>query len=383
MKSYFSPIAISIMLMTSCAAELPVKDISWTLGAKVRNQDGSISPGFAGAINGVTNDVFLVAGGANFPGKMPWEGGTKYYSNEIHVLERSGNRYQWVKNLEDTLSHPVAYCGNISTPKGIVYAGGEHSGGLSKEAYLLTWNKALAKVEVKRLPDLPQSLTNISLGLLENVVYAIGGDLIDRSADTAFRLDLMGLDSGWQECAPLPKPLANALVVGQHGQLYVIGGRAKNASGISTLYNSTLIYKPTANAWREATPISDDKHEGHFSAGAGVPLGKNFILVTGGDNGQIFHQIESYLAQIAQTKDPAEKARLVALKNDLMIKHQGFDPKVLRYDVTSDKWTKLPKLPFYAQVTTTATMWGDDLVLSNGEIKPGVRTPNIMIGKLK
>jgi N-acetylneuraminate epimerase len=33
-------------------------------------------------------------------------------------------------------------------------------------------------------------------------------------------------------------------------------------------------------------------------------------------------------------------------------------------------------------VTTNAVVWGDDIILSNGEIKPGVRTPNIMLGKI-
>jgi N-acetylneuraminic acid mutarotase len=27
-------------------------------------------------------------------------------------------------------------------------------------------------------------------------------------------------------------------------------------------------------------------------------------------------------------------------------------------------------------------MWGDKIVISNGEIKPGVRTPNVMIGTI-
>lgn len=49
----------------------------------------------------------------------------------------------------------------------------------------------------------------------------------------------------------------------------------------------------------------------------------------------------------------------------------------------TNEWSKLGELPFPAQVTTTATMWNGNIVLSNGEVKPGIRTPNVMLGVIK
>ncbi|MEO8961086.1 MAG: hypothetical protein ABI325_04340, partial [Ginsengibacter sp.] len=70
-------------------------------------------------------------------------------------------------------------------------------------------------------------------------------------------------------------------------------------------------------------------------------------------------------------------------KNALSIHHNGFYKGLLLYDAKRNKWTKTGDYPFPAQVTTTAVQWGNDIVISNGEIKPGVRTPNVVIGSIK
>lgn len=381
MNKQLIPIAISFMLMTSCVAQrAPINDIAWTLVAKLQTRGGNTSLGFAGAINAVTNDVLLVAGGANFPDKMPWEGGSKYYSKEIHVLQKSGDRFTWNKSVTDTLPFPIAYCGNTATDLGIVYAGGENEAGLSSAAFLLNWNAAQNKVAAKQLPDLPRAMTNVGLTHLNNVVYAVGGDQQASSSMGFYSLDLNSKAPQWQTLPSVPFPLANALVVAQQGRIYVIGGRTKTPSGISELRHSTLVYDPASQIWQSLAPISDGKNISNFSAGAGIAVGHNLIMLTGGDNGKVFHQIETFIARIAQTDDPEEKARLTIMKNGLSINHAGFDRSILLYNVKTNQWTKLGNLPFPAQVTTTATKWDGNILLSNGEICPGIRTPNIMLG---
>jgi N-acetylneuraminate epimerase len=39
-------------------------------------------------------------------------------------------------------------------------------------------------------------------------------------------------------------------------------------------------------------------------------------------------------------------------------------------------------LPFPAHVTTADVKWEGNIIVSNGEIKPGVRTPDVMMGKI-
>ena len=387
MNKCLFPLFIFIMLIQTEVFSQQSANISiqWENIATLKKSDGSNSIGVAGAISALVDQSLLIAGGANFPDKMPWEGGKKYYSDEIHILQKIGSEYVWNTNIKAKLPTAIAYCGNTSTPKGIVYAGGENDNGLSKKAFLIKFSSESTKIEFSDLPDLPNPLTNIFLTSLGDVVYAIGGDGPTSSSHAFLSLDLGKLEDGWVKLADLPIALANSAVVVQNGQngqnIYVIGGRSKDPSGISKLNNTLLIYNLKSKSWTNGAPISDGLNPVNFSAGTATALSNHFLLISGGDNGLTFNKIETYLSQIAQAKTPEEKEALIAKKNDLVINHQGFDRRLLLYDTLANTWIRIGELPFPAHVTSTATKWGDNIILSSGEIQPGIRTPQIMLGK--
>jgi len=362
-------------------------EIEWELAAVMQTHDGKPTLGFAGAINGVHQNALIVAGGANFPDKMPWEGGQKKYHNTIHLLEKKGDNYVWNTEVDSYLPEPIAYCGVTSTDLGVVYAGGENKKGLSQKAYLLKWTKAKNEISLHHLPDLPKPLTNIALSNYEKMVYAVGGDETQHSSKDFYSLNLNQEQLEWKKLADLPLALAHATAVVQETKegpcLFVFGGRTKTTSGISVLHSTTFSYNFNQKKWKEVASINDGNTIMNYSAGAAIPMGISKVLLLGGDNGQIFHQIETYLSKIALTETTQEKEVLIAQKNELVTHHQGFYRGILAYDTVTDSWEKIGELPFLTPVTTTACLWDDGLVLSNGEIKPGIRTPNIMIGKIK
>lgn len=372
------------MLTTTAvfAQKTPLQQIEWSVAAKLQNEDGSTSIGFAGAINAVLADQLIIAGGANFPDKMPWEGGRKQYSKEIHILEKSGLSFTW-KKPAGQLPEAIAYCGNTSTKAGLVYAGGENEQGLSDKAFLLNWNSSADKIEIKSLPNLPLALTNLALTAIGKIVYAVGGDGLTHSSDAIFSLDLEAPAAQWNAHPNLPVSLANAVVVTDgKTMIYVIGGRTKNPSGISGLNSSTFVYDTLKQSWTRLADISEGKKSLNFSAGAGIMAGQDQILLLGGDNGKVFHQIETYLSKISKCEDATERASLTTEKNKLSTQHQGFYRGILQYRISTNTWTKIGELPFPAQVTASAVKWEGKMMLSSGEIKPGVRTPNIMSGKI-
>ena len=388
-KSIFSLIFMSLIMSTTDAfsQKTDVNHVEWKTAAQLQNPDGSLSLGFAGAINGVSNDVLLVTGGANFPDKMPWEGGKKSYSKTIHVLEKCGDKYSWIKVVKTELPESIAYCGTTTTDLGVVYVGGENENGLSNKSYILKWNAAKKEVEIKSLPNFPFAIANIALTQIDNVVYAVGGDEATKSSDYFASLDLNDTNSEWKALPKLPLALANSVVIAQKGQngigIYVVGGRTKTASGISDLHHTTFVFDVKTQQWKNAAAISDGKNTTNFSAGAGVAVGKHSIVIVGGDNGAIFHQIETYLSQIAQAESPEQKTELIAKKNKLVTNHPGFYSGILLYNTLTDQWKKIGELPFLPHVTTPAVLWDKKIILSNGEIKPGIRTPNIMVGTVK
>jgi cyclically-permuted mutarotase family protein len=382
--------------MTSTAQIKKKSEVSvkWKVANVLPPSEGqSKSLGFAGPINGVSNNVLIIAGGANFPNGLPWEGGKKYYSNEIFVLQKEANKFVWNKKVKKSLPAPIAYCGITSTDKGIVYAGGENETGISKQAWIINWNCKGEDIDIKPLPDLPFALTNVALTHIDNVVFAAGGDQAKNSSNTFFSLDLddfsLDLDeknAEWKMLPDLPIALANATLIAQKNSveknIYLIGGRTKTASGISELHHTTFVFDLDKNEWKKCADISDGKNISNLSAAAGIAIGKNYILVIGGDNGTVFHKIETYISQISKAGSEEEKERLTKEKNALSIHHKGFYKGLLLYNTKEDKWTKIGEYPYPAQVTTTAVKWGNDIVISNGEIKPGVRTPDVIIGEV-
>jgi N-acetylneuraminate epimerase len=389
-KLLLSLIPLLFMMSITTTVSSQNKDfntVEWKIAAHVQNPDGTKSLGFAGAINGVHKNVFIVTGGANFPDKMPWEGGAKRYSDEIHVLQKKDGDFIWNKKPKARLPEPIAYCGVTSTDLGVVYVGGENEKGLSNKAHILKWKDSRNDVAILSLPQFPLAMTNITLTHIGNVVYAIGGDEAKKSSNLFYSLDLNVLNPEWKELPNLPIALANAVAVVQETKegtaIFVIGGRTKTATGISDLHSTTFAFNLKKQTWSSVADISDGTNTTNFSAGAAVALGTHSVLILGGDNGLVFHKIETYLSQIFQANSIEEKGKLIAEKNVLNTQHQGFYKGMLLYNTLTDTWTKVGELPFLAPVTTTAVLWGDDIILSNGEIKPGTRTPNIMLGKIK
>ena len=74
-------------------------------------------------------EVILAAGGCNFPGKMPWDGGTKVFYADIFLLKKTAGKWAW--RLVGQLPTPTAYAAFAATPArdGLVIAGGCNADG--------------------------------------------------------------------------------------------------------------------------------------------------------------------------------------------------------------------------------------------------------------
>lgn len=119
----------------------------------------------------------------------------------------------------------------------------------------------------------------------------------------------------------------------------------------------------------------------NLSAGIGVAVGRNFILLFGGDSGAAFHKTEELIFAINNEKDEAKRAQLTEEKIRVQSMHPGFCREALFYDTKRDQWQTVGCIPYEAPVTTTAVKWNDEIVIPGGEIRAGVRTPQILSAK--
>ena len=336
--------------------------------------------GIAGPVCGIDQNKLIVAGGANFPDSMPWQGGKKKYYNTVYVYEKKDSKITLLQQ-QFALPFNIAYAACCSTPSGIVVAGGENETGISKKVFLLQWDKNKSAVSNSQLPELPVAISNAAATVFDNTVYIAGGETATAVSNQLLAMDLNNTGAGWKQLALIPKAVSftvfTALPNNDSNCLYLIGGRKKNSNGISDFYSSVFQFNISKNQWSEKTRLPYP-----LSAGTGTVAGSNEIVVFGGDKGKTFHTVETLIAAINSEKDEIKKQDLILQKNKIQSSHPGFSKEVLMYNIITDSWKPVCEIPFETPVTTTAVQWGDQIIISSGEIKAGVRSPDILSVKI-
>ncbi|NWJ52524.1 MAG: galactose oxidase [Bacteroidetes bacterium] len=341
----------------------------------------NIQPGLAGAIIGVTSNNLIIAGGSNFEDALPWRGGKKLYHDEIYMLHENGQAtYSWTRT-KTTLPFSLAYSGNVTISKGIVCVGGENESGPLDHAFLLSLEGETPSIKV--FPNLPYVVSSPGTTAIESTVYVVGG-LDNAGAISSFSaINLSQQNPKWKRLPDLPVALSHAVVVAQWNKneecIYVIGGRAKKGS-ITEFLSSVWEYTPSLKCWKLVSQIQTKEHEVFkLSAGTGVALGHNQIIVFGGDKGIIYNQTEQMIAKIDSSKTDNEKQQLLQDKISLLENHPGFYNEVLIYHTDTQSFSSAGIIRGAIQVTTTAVIWNKKVFIPGGEIKPGIRTPEVKV----
>lgn len=352
----------------------------WSVAGKIPDRpNGTKSLGLAGPVTGISNNRLIVGGGSNFPNGAPWEGGTKKYYDKVSVFKKEGDTIVSVnQNLH--LPFPIAYSANCTTDKGVVVAGGQNGDRILDEVWLLIWDTDKQKLDIQSLPSLPQPLTAGRISVIKNRVYLVGGQNEKGVSDQLYRLDLNQRQSGWDTLAQLPKPVTHTVLYANanENKLYIVGGRKSNKGSTSTLYSDVYEYDIKSNKWTQKTSLPYA-----LSAHTGLTWNDSTLLVFSGDRGKTFHATEGLMVKITNEKDPEKKQQLILEKKELQKNHPGFSGDVLAYNTHTNEWRKIDSIPFPGQVTTTAVRWGNDVVIPCGEIRAGVRTPDIVMGGVK
>ena len=349
--------------------------IAATLPAK---QNDNISLGFAGVISGIYEGKIIVAGGANFPNGMPWMGGKKVYNDDMYVYELKEELLQ-LQNKIYTLPEPIAYSASTTCSQGIIYAGGESESGLSKKVFVIRLSNDGLKIT--RLPDLPIAIANASIVNINDTIYLAGGETISEASNQLIVLDLNNLKFGWKQLKSIPLSLSHAVMVVQqadsHKKLYLLGGRQKKQTGISELFNTIFEFDIEKNNWNKKTDLPYS-----ISAGTGVAFNDEKVLLLGGDKGTTFHKVETLIAAINKETDAQKKEALNAQKIKLQSTHPGFSKEMILYDCIKDTCIIIGEIPFSVPVTTNTFKNENQLFITSGEIRAGVRTPNILSAKM-
>ena len=305
--------------------------------------------GFAGSYAGASGKALLVAGGANFPDKMPWEGGAKMWHDNVFVLERPEG--PWKAGFK--LPLPSAYGISVTAEDSVVCIGGSDASRHLTNVFRLQWRQG--KLVCHNLPPLPLALANSCGALVGRSVYVAGGtDAPDatRALKKFLRLDLSRATPQWEELTPWPGParmLATAAAVG--GSFFVVGGAdlapGPDGQPVRTYLKDAYCFTP-GRGWRRVADMPNPV----VAAPSPAPVvhGRGFLVI-GGDDGSLANF------------QPRSQ-------------HPGFPNRVLHYDADRDQWTIAGETPAPRATLPTAA-WNGLQVIPSGEARPGVRSPEV------
>lgn len=323
-----------------------------TLSAVAAGEWRALAPlpdreGFAGAFAGVSHGALLFAGGANFPGRKPWEGGQKVWYDQVYVLDAPGGSWK----AAGTLPRPLGYGVSVTFGQGVVCVGGGDAKANTAEAFRLEWREGA--LVTTRLPSLPMPLANASGALVGSRLYLAGGQERPDSRETLRRvwtIDLAAAAPGWTEVDPWPGPARMlAAAAGSDGAFWIAGGVDLVTTGdgppVRKYLKDAYRYDP-GRGWTKVADLPDPV----TAPPSPAPADAGGFLILGGDDG----------AQVGAAPTA----------------HRGFRQQILRYDLASKTWQTAGTLPA-PRVTTPCVPWGTSWVVPSGEIRPGVRSPEV------
>lgn len=350
--------------------------IEWEVKDTLPNIENHKHIGVAGPITGIIDNKLVVIGGANFPEAMPWDGGIKRYQKDVYLYDINSNgALQYIKRQD--FNDSLAYTANISLNNQIVSVGGERNGQATADVFVYYLeNDSLIRQDLV-YPDLPIPLTNGALTYINNTLYFVGGENADLVSNKIYALDLNNKDAKWEEFLELPKALSHTVFVNDsEGALYVIGGRKRNTNAKSDIYRD--VYKIDVRS-KNIQNLGELPEQ--LAAGTGLFYQGN-ILIFGGDNGSTFHQVEQLIADINLSSDEKKRKQLIEQKNTIQRAHPGFGKSVWIMDLVENTWQASTNIVGESPVTTTALLYNDLIVIPSGEVKAGVRTNQILVGKI-
>ncbi len=329
------------------ALPMTAEKIGSGLGAVPRLPSLPDREGFAGSFSGVSNGALLVAGGANFPGKKPWEGGKKVWYDTVFALAKPDGHW----TVAGKLPRPLGYGVSVTHNGGVVCVGGSDAEQHHADAFRLDW--ADGKLVTTKLPPLPMTLANGCGALVGDTLYVAGGQEKPDSTTTskaAWRLDLSAREPRWERLTDCPgSGRMLAVAAGFDDSFWLIGGvdLVASASGkVERRYLTDAHRYTPGKGWQRVADLPRPV----TAAPSPAPADASGLYLLGGDDG----------SQVGVAPD----------------QHRGFSRQILRFDPQTAKWIDAGELAA-PRVTVPVTQWGQSWVVSSGEARPGVRSPDV------
>lgn len=302
--------------------------------------DAAYAKGVSAPFCGFVGDTLVLAGGANFPDKPLLEGGAKRVYADIWAL------HDGVWTHAGCLPDSVAYGATFSVGDALVFAGGNVRGETTAKVYKIELREG--KALISELPPLPVPMEQCAWSQHSETLFLAGQEGVFCCKAGEYK---------WKKLADSPEAFVQPVAFATADKLYLWGG-----------FNpQTLLAPPDGCSldlntleWSAAPSIPDG---GTFVGATGVTLPDGTFAVAGGVNRSIF---ERALRNTPEDRIPYLSHEPAWYK---------FRKEIFVFDPDSMQWSTIGSFEETALAGPGMTARGDSIIVSGGELKPGVRSP--------
>ena len=358
----------------SAPAEDPPPALAWARLPDLPDPRGVAGP-FAGVCGEAADGRLVVAGGANFPGRPPWEGGTKAWHATAWMLADPQSAWMEV----EPLPRPLAYGVSASFGGRLWCIGGGDAREHVASTLALRWDAAGGRVVIEHdaLPPLPRPVAFAAGLVVGSRLYVAGGQETPAATEALSSFHSIDLAAAladgptaptvrWREHPSWPGPPRILPVLGaRDGRISLVSGArlaaaADESGGVTrTFLADAYRFDPATDDWSVRTPPPLPLVA---APGPAIPVGFSQLAFLPGDDGTLFHR-----------------------QRELADRHPGFSRTVLLHDTLTDTWRAAGAVPSAVAdrdvapaVSTPTVGWRGRTVVPSGEIRPGVRTPAVL-----
>ncbi len=231
---------------------------------------------------------------------------------------------------------------------------------------------ATVTVDTNAYPALPKIIAGSDTGALVGDTLYVG---LGSKSDLFFALDLSKPDAKWEEIPAFPGGVRHqATAAGVDGKLYVFGGFRNTAKADNQTVLDGYVYDPVTKKWTKLMT------RGPFGPTAGTTAvsyqGKIYFF--GGVNQNIWDGLFQDVKAAGEDKGKVFDKYFAMSKEDFF-----FNPMIASYDPATNHWANVGYFPYGGRAGALVDIRDGKMLVVNGELKAGVRSPQTAIGQLE
>ena len=290
--------------------------------------------GLAGAFIGNVGNTVIIAGGSDFPGLKPWEGGRKVYYDDIFELKKDGQGKWILSQSEASLPEALGSGCAVSDGKTLYCFGGVNA--KRRSGAVIAIRYAGNNMQVDSVSALPDNFIPVAAAYKDG----LGKIFVHGTVDNKNALYSWSIHSKhWEKLSGCPsRTLSEGCPFvyqhnGREDAFYLIGGRGTDEGGLF-LSSAIWEYLPVHDKWVRKTDFKIDDKDATLMYSSAVSYGSAHIIVFGGDDGIEFSKRIDLDRRIADSTDPEQKDSLENALVQANISHSE-RPKAIMSKITN------------------------------------------------